>query len=64
MDKNVGICPVCGGELVVDKVTDFEHCGSDCVAWVTGFCDDCGRKFKWEDVFELSFSRSIKEIDA
>ena len=56
-------CPVCDGELLVEIVPYFEHCGEDGVAYCKGYCEKCEQKFEWEDVFIFSFSRNIEYKD-
>ena len=62
MDE-IAVCPICGGELIVDDTIDFEDDGADLAAWRLGHCDNCNRQFKWEDVYTLSFSCCVEEIE-
>lgn len=56
-------CPNCDEEL---EYTDFYfgEVDGDCAYFdANGYCPKCGRKYKWEEVFEIVEVRNYVQIE-
>lgn len=57
------ICPNCGHELFGDESYDTSIELSECREFVAGHCENCGKKYQWQNVFVFSCVEEIEEVD-
>lgn len=56
------ICPNCGHELIEDGSYDFFIDISECQEYVVGYCENCGKKYQWINIFSFSRVENIEEV--
>lgn len=55
------ICPNCGHELIEDESYDIFIDISECREYVVGHCENCGKKYRWINIFSFSRVENIEE---
>lgn len=55
------ICPNCGHELIEDESYDIFVDISEFREYVVGHCENCGKEYKWIDIFTFSRVEDLKE---
>ena len=55
-------CPSCGYDLFEDESYDISIEASECREYVTDHCENCGKKYQWQNVFVFSDVKEIEEV--
>ena len=55
-------CPHCSADLEYSNFTHGELDGNFAYFDAEGYCIHCGRKYKWEEVYEIVETRNYVEI--
>lgn len=55
------VCPICGYKLIEDDSYDISIDISECCVYIVGHCENCGKEYKWKNIFSFSYVDEIKE---
>lgn len=58
-------CPNCGETIHVVDLLESDFCDNHCLDSVEGTCSNCGKSWRWIEVFILTFDHceDIEEIE-
>lgn len=56
------ICPNCGNELIENEGYEIFIDISECQEYVTGYCENCRKKYRWVNIFSFSRVENIEEV--
>ena len=54
-------CPHCAYELEFDHHCDMYDDGANIIVKTIGHCSNCGKRFKWEEVYALFTFQDLEE---
>lgn len=62
MFEKIAKCPYCGCELTGDETYETSIDISIAMEYVAGHCDNCGREFQWENIYNYSHVSCLREV--
>lgn len=62
--SDYALCPHCDCDLFVDDCYDnkYYNCGENVSCW-TGHCPECGKNFRWKEVYLFDRIEDLVEVD-
>jgi endogenous inhibitor of DNA gyrase (YacG/DUF329 family) len=55
-------CPHCGCDLESDACYDRGCEGDYCYISMEGFCPECNRQFRWDEIYDFTGFQNLREM--
>lgn len=61
--SDYAICPHCDCYLEIDDCSDIEFDSGKIISYWLGHCTECGKSFKWEEVYLFDRVENLVEVE-